>query len=97
MEALSPVLAGSGFDGGSFQAPQQMLVGVWRRPNKKHPFGQGYTAPTKVSSRPHTGVDDTDHAETMMHMGTRPGCCLLLTAAKRFPLHHTVSDTTSYR
>ena len=35
-----------------FPPPSALIVGVWRRPTPEHPFGQGYTAPTKVYYSP---------------------------------------------
>jgi hypothetical protein len=35
-----------------FPPPSALIVGVWRRPTKEHPYGQGYTAPTKVYYSP---------------------------------------------
>eukprot|EP00529_Nitzschia_sp_RCC80_P016821 CAMPEP_0113504326 /NCGR_PEP_ID=MMETSP0014_2-20120614/34654_1 /TAXON_ID=2857 /ORGANISM="Nitzschia sp." /LENGTH=645 /DNA_ID=CAMNT_0000399425 /DNA_START=43 /DNA_END=1980 /DNA_ORIENTATION=+ /assembly_acc=CAM_ASM_000159 len=35
-----------------FPPPSALIVGVWRRPTLEHPFGQGYTAPTKVYYSP---------------------------------------------
>uniref|UniRef100_A0A7S1X8U8 Amine oxidase domain-containing protein n=1 Tax=Tetraselmis chuii TaxID=63592 RepID=A0A7S1X8U8_9CHLO len=50
LEALQPVLQSAGVSAQELPTPELLAVGVWRRPDEKHPLAQGYeyTAPTKV-------------------------------------------------
>ena len=49
LEAIGPILEASGVSPEELVAPDRLMAGVWRRPSDDHPFGQGFTAPTKAS------------------------------------------------
>ena len=56
LEAIGPILEASGVSPEELAAPDQLMAGVWRRPSDDHPFGQGFTAPTKASDGIMPGV-----------------------------------------
>ena len=53
LEAIAPLLAQKGVEPASLAPPSALVVGVWDRPDDAHPYGEGYTAPSKVrTTRP---------------------------------------------
>ena len=59
VHSLQPLLEENGIDSGSLDPPAGLIVGIWHRPNEQYPFGQGYTAPTKVYYYPtESGLPD---------------------------------------
>jgi hypothetical protein len=48
VHSLRPLLDKDGVDPSVLEPPAGLIVGIWHRPSEEYPFGQGYTAPTKV-------------------------------------------------
>lgn len=49
LEAIAPMIKAADLSPEELVAPDRLMAGVWRRPDKDHPFGEGFTAPTKVT------------------------------------------------
>ncbi|KAL3907383.1 MAG: hypothetical protein SGILL_008900 [Bacillariaceae sp.] len=52
VHSLQPLLEDDDVDASSLDPPSGLIVGIWHRPTRAYPFGQGYTAPTKVYYSP---------------------------------------------
>uniref|UniRef100_A0A061QWZ9 Amine oxidase domain-containing protein n=1 Tax=Tetraselmis sp. GSL018 TaxID=582737 RepID=A0A061QWZ9_9CHLO len=61
-EAVGPFLREAGVSANDLPSPEMIVVGVWRRPDKSRPIGEGlwYTSPTKVYWSPEVSGSPAD-------------------------------------